>query len=67
MLLNFNLTLDPNQIPTLLGLLTLSPIMDALIVTLLAFIPIFLILLSVFRSTVLSKYLDDKDTLRRQQ
>lgn len=41
--------------------------MDALVVTLLAFIPIFLILLSVFRSTILSKYLDDKGTLRRQQ
>jgi hypothetical protein len=40
--------------------------MDALIITLLAFIPIFLILMSVFRSTVLTKYLDDKDVPRRQ-
>ena len=47
-------------------ILVLVPIMDALVITLLAFIPIFLILMSVFRSTVLTKYLDDKETPRRQ-
>jgi hypothetical protein len=41
--------------------------MSALIITALAFIPVLLIGLSVLRSTVLSKFLDDPDVKRRSR
>ena len=41
--------------------------MSALFVTALAFIPVLLIGLSVLRSTVLTKYLDDPEVKRRSE
>lgn len=41
--------------------------MSALLITALAFIPVLLIGLSILRSTVLTKYLDDPHDKRRTQ